>query len=105
MEIGDDSERRLAETSRIAQALGIGRATLTTLGHMARRRSVVELAAGRLDGSLAGPRPGAGRRARRVVRDRLRSHGSARHDLLIDGSGEGPADGPPEAWTDRGRQP
>ncbi|MEU9185634.1 LuxR family transcriptional regulator [Streptomyces sp. NPDC048484] len=41
VEIGEDSERWLAEASRIAQALGIGRATLTTLGHMSRRRSFV----------------------------------------------------------------
>ncbi|MFS8199744.1 AAA family ATPase [Streptomyces sp. CWNU-52B] len=41
VEIGGDSEQRLAEASHIAQSLGIGRATLTTLGHMARRRSLV----------------------------------------------------------------
>ncbi|MER5427913.1 LuxR family transcriptional regulator [Streptomyces sp. NPDC002588] len=41
VELGHDSEGRLAEASRIAQALGIGRATRTTLGHMARRQSVV----------------------------------------------------------------
>ncbi|BCL32550.1 hypothetical protein GCM10017557_74090 [Streptomyces aurantiacus] len=41
MEIGDDPERRMAEASRSAQSLGIGRATRTTLGHMARRRSLV----------------------------------------------------------------
>lgn len=41
VEIGDDSEQRLAEASHIAQALGIGRATRTTLGHMAQRRSIV----------------------------------------------------------------
>ncbi|WP_307782075.1 LuxR family transcriptional regulator [Streptomyces sp. MBT65] len=37
MEIGDASEPWLAEASRIAQSLGIGRATRTTLGHMKRR--------------------------------------------------------------------
>ncbi|MEV7143381.1 helix-turn-helix transcriptional regulator [Streptomyces tauricus] len=41
VEIGDDSDRRLAEASYLAQSLGIGRATRTTLGHMARRRSLV----------------------------------------------------------------
>ncbi|MDQ0779159.1 DNA-binding CsgD family transcriptional regulator [Streptomyces aurantiacus] len=41
MELGDDPERRMAEASRSAQSLGIGRATRTTLGHMARRRSLV----------------------------------------------------------------
>ncbi|MFJ9248531.1 AAA family ATPase [Streptomyces sp. NPDC101776] len=39
MEIGDGSEPWLAEASRIAQSLGIGRATRTTLGHMTRRRT------------------------------------------------------------------
>jgi DNA-binding CsgD family transcriptional regulator len=41
VEIGDDSEQRLAEASRTAQALGIGRATRTTLGPMTRPRSAV----------------------------------------------------------------
>ncbi|MFE7032598.1 AAA family ATPase [Streptomyces sp. NPDC057621] len=41
VEIGDDSDRRLAEASYLGQSLGIGRATRTTLGHMARRRSLV----------------------------------------------------------------
>ncbi|WP_413756002.1 AAA family ATPase [Streptomyces sp. MMBL 11-3] len=43
VEIGEDEDedRHLAEASRIAQELGIGRATRTTLGHMARRRSLV----------------------------------------------------------------
>ncbi|MFE6823558.1 AAA family ATPase [Streptomyces sp. NPDC057690] len=40
-EIGDDSERWLAEATRGAQALGIGRATRTSLGHMTRRRTLV----------------------------------------------------------------
>ncbi|MEW1828142.1 LuxR family transcriptional regulator [Streptomyces sp. NPDC088196] len=40
MEIGDESEPWLAEASRIAQSLGIGRATRTTLGHMTRRRTL-----------------------------------------------------------------
>ncbi|MFE9682060.1 AAA family ATPase [Streptomyces sp. NPDC006285] len=40
VEIDVDSDRRLAEASRTAQELGIGRATRTTLGHMARRRSL-----------------------------------------------------------------
>ncbi|WP_405988205.1 AAA family ATPase [Streptomyces sp. NBC_00986] len=39
MEIGDESGPWLAEASRIAQSLGIGRATRTTLGHMTRRRT------------------------------------------------------------------
>ncbi|MFJ5306723.1 AAA family ATPase [Streptomyces sp. NPDC088350] len=39
MEIGDESEQWLAEASRIAQLLGIGRATRHTLGHMTRRRT------------------------------------------------------------------
>ncbi|WP_260333836.1 helix-turn-helix transcriptional regulator [Streptomyces beigongshangae] len=41
VEIGDDSDRHLADASRTAQALGIGRATRTALGHMARRRYLV----------------------------------------------------------------
>ncbi|MFI1412400.1 AAA family ATPase [Streptomyces sp. NPDC020707] len=41
VELDDDSDRRLAEASYLAQSLGIGRATRTTLGHMARRRSLV----------------------------------------------------------------
>ncbi|MFI1925970.1 AAA family ATPase [Streptomyces sp. NPDC020377] len=41
VEIGDDSERWLAEATRGAQALGIGRATRTSLGHMTRRRTLV----------------------------------------------------------------
>ena len=42
VEIGDDSSGgRLAEASRTAQALGIGRTTGVTLGHMARRRHLV----------------------------------------------------------------
>ncbi|MEU5344934.1 MULTISPECIES: LuxR family transcriptional regulator [unclassified Streptomyces] len=40
-EIGDDSEQRLAEASRTAQALGIGRAIRTTLGRVARRSAVL----------------------------------------------------------------
>ncbi|MFF3205548.1 AAA family ATPase [Streptomyces sp. NPDC002962] len=40
-EIGDDSARWLAEATRGAQALGIGRATRTSLGHMTRRRTLV----------------------------------------------------------------
>ncbi|MFD7938211.1 AAA family ATPase [Streptomyces sp. NPDC059755] len=40
-EIGDDCERWLAEATRGAQALGIGRATRTSLGHMKRRRTLV----------------------------------------------------------------
>ncbi|MDR6975132.1 DNA-binding CsgD family transcriptional regulator [Streptomyces sp. 3330] len=40
-EIGDDSERWLAEATRGARALGIGRATRTSLGHMTRRRTLV----------------------------------------------------------------
>ncbi|MEU9433063.1 AAA family ATPase [Streptomyces sp. NPDC048252] len=40
-EIGDDSERWLAKATRGAQALGIGRATRTSLGHMTRRRTLV----------------------------------------------------------------
>ena len=40
MEIGDESGPWLAEASRIAQSLGIGRATRTTLGHMTRRRTL-----------------------------------------------------------------
>jgi len=39
MEIGDESEPWTAQASRIARALGIGRATRTTLGHMTRRRT------------------------------------------------------------------
>ncbi|WP_314219338.1 helix-turn-helix transcriptional regulator [Streptomyces zaehneri] len=41
VEIGDDCERWLAEATRGAQALGIGRATRTSLGHMTRRRTLV----------------------------------------------------------------
>ncbi|TQJ47289.1 helix-turn-helix transcriptional regulator [Streptomyces sp. SLBN-115] len=41
VEIGADCERWLAEATRGAQALGIGRATRTSLGHMTRRRTLV----------------------------------------------------------------
>ncbi|MCX5374134.1 AAA family ATPase [Streptomyces sp. NBC_00015] len=41
VELGDDCERWLAEATRGAQALGIGRATRTSLGHMTRRRTLV----------------------------------------------------------------
>ncbi|MFD9323511.1 AAA family ATPase [Streptomyces sp. NPDC060053] len=41
VEIGDDCERWLAEATRGAQELGIGRATRTSLGHMTRRRNLV----------------------------------------------------------------
>ncbi|MDQ1040445.1 DNA-binding CsgD family transcriptional regulator [Streptomyces sp. V3I8] len=58
VEIGEDGDRHLAEASRIAQELGIGRATRTTLGHMARRRSLV----------LPRPRPAGDRLSEEDVR-------------------------------------